>query len=180
MALDNNATLIVSGGDFYTAPVGTSFPDDLDAIPSAWEKVGHTSLDDILSFESEGGDATVVGTLQNPSLRVRYSARTESWTFNLQQFDVAGLRLFYGSNAAIVDGLLQVPATPTPTTAAFLIVFRDQGRAFPIYAPKTEILRGDNLEISDTESLASLPIKVTPLQYGANTWTYALKPITTP
>ena len=178
MALDNDATLIVSGGFYYRAPTGTAFPADLDDVDAPWVNLGHTSLEDILSISSEGGEPTVLGTLQNKQLRTTRTPRTETFSFVLQQFDEDALKLFFGSNATTgVDGTLQVPTNPTPTTAAFLAVFQDSGNRFAIYAPRAEIFRGEDMELSDTESFAGLPLAVTPLVHGSNTWTYAVLPL---
>lgn len=185
MALDETATLVVGSGNYFTNDVGTALPADLldpnggivDPAPK-WENVGHTSLEDIFSVTSEGGEATVIGTLQNSSLRTKYSARTETIAITLQQFDKASLKLFYGSNAVEnADGTIGVPENPTPTTKAFLAIFVDGENHFAFYAPKAEIYRADDLSISDTESLAGLPIGVKPLKNGTNTWTYAVTPL---
>ncbi|MGW1040041.1 phage tail tube protein [Streptomyces sp. NPDC002547] len=178
MALNDNATLVIGSGNYLTAPVGTDIPEDLLAPTSPWESVGHTSLEDIFSITSEGGDATVVGTLQSKSLRTKYSPRTETMAFTLQQFDIPGLRLYYGSNAPLLpDGSVGVPEDPTPTVCAFLVVFIDGENHFALYAPKAEIYRADDVSFGDTESLAGLPLGVKPMSYGSNNWTYAVTPL---
>ncbi|QJD50662.1 major tail protein [Streptomyces phage Issmi] len=178
MALNDNATLVIGSGNYLTAPVGTAMPEDLLVPTSPWENVGHTSLEDIFSISSEGGEATVIGSLQNKSLRTKYSARTETMTFTLQQFDVAGLKLYYGSNAPILpDGSVGVPTDPTPTVGSFLVVFVDGENHFAFYAPKAEIYRADDVSFGDTESLAGLPIGVKPMALGSNNWTYAITPL---
>ncbi|MEU9044103.1 hypothetical protein AB0D63_20850 [Kitasatospora sp. NPDC048343] len=178
MPINDDATLVVGSGNFLTAPPGTPIPADLLAPTSPWDTVGHTSLEDIFGISSEGGDATVIGTLQNKNLRTKYGARTETMALTLQQFDVAGLRLFYGSNAPLLpDGSVGVPTDPTPTVAAFLALFIDGTHHFAFYAPKAEIYRADDLSLSDTESLAGLPIGVKPMAYGSNAWTYAVTPL---
>ena len=99
-------------------------------------------------------------------------------TFTLQQFDTKGLRLFYGSNApTLSNGLVGVPADPQPTVCAFLAVFVDGDNHFGIYAPKAEIYRADDLSLSDTETLAGLPLGVKPMVLGSNSWTYAVTPL---
>jgi hypothetical protein len=178
VALNDNATLVIGSGNYLTAPVGTDLPEDLLVPTSPWSSVGHTSLEDILSIASEGGEATTIGTLQNKSLRTKYSARTETMTFTLQQFDVPGLKLYYGSNAPVLpNGTVGVPTEPTPTSAAFLAVFVDGENHFAFYAPKAEIYRADDVSFGDTESLAGLPIGVKPMAYGSNTYTYAITPL---
>jgi hypothetical protein len=178
VALNDNATLVIGSGNYLTAPVGTDLPEDLLVPTSPWSIVGHTSLEDIFSIASEGGEATVIGTLQNKSLRTKYSARTETMTFTLQQFDVPGLKLYYGSNAPVLpNGTVGVPTEPTPTVSAFLAVFVDGENHFAFYAPKAEIYRADDVSFGDTESLAGLPIGVKPMAFGSNTYTYAITPL---
>lgn len=181
MALDNNAVMQVGGGHFYTAVEGTDCPTDLSVTPTTpWTEIGHTSLDSILAFSSDGGDTTTLGTLQAPTLRQVIAARTESMSFTLEQWDAASLKLYFGSNMKDVnaDGkLLGVPNKPVPTRVAFLVVLSDGNRQFGIWAPSANIFRGDDASLDDTESLAGLPINVTPLTYQTNEFTYALTPI---
>lgn len=178
MALNDLATLVINTGNFFTAPVDTVLPTDLLAPAVAWEKVGHTSLEDIFGISSEGGEATTLGTLQNASLRTKYGTRQETFTFTLQQFDAPGLRLFFGSNApTLPNGAIGVPTNPVPTVKAFLAVFIDGTSKFAFWAPKAEIYRGDDMSISDTESLAGLPLAVKALQSGSNNYTYAVTPV---
>lgn len=183
MPLNNNATLIVGAGNFFTAPYvqasPAALPANLLSVPAPWVNVGHTSLEDIFSVASEGGEATSLGTLQAKTLRTTYSARTETFNIMLQQFDAASLKFYFGSNTTTGGGgELQVPTAPTPTIASFLAVFVDGTNKFGFYAPKAEILRGDDLSISDSESLAGLPISVKPVAHDTNTWAYAVTPLT--
>lgn len=180
MAKNDDATLIIGTGNFYTATVGTALPADLLAPEVAWVNVGNTSIEDIFGISSDGGDATTISTLQSKPLRTKFATRTETFTFTLQQFDLDSLKLYFGSNMVDTAGdgsLLGVPGDPTPTTAAFLAVFQDGENVFAFYAPKAEIFRQDDMSLSDTESLAGLPLGVTPLAYNANTWAYAITPL---
>lgn len=181
MALTDSATLNIGTGHLYLAPVSTVAPTDFRQPEVAWKEIGHTSLDDIFTVSSEGGDSTVLGTLQSPSLRTTVASRTESFGFNLAQWDEASLKLYFGSNAAVEStgpaaGLLGVPSKPAPTTNAFLAVYYDGDVDFVIYAQKAEISRGDDFSLSDTTSLALLPIKVTPLSV-AGAAPYHVKPL---
>ncbi|NUV86593.1 hypothetical protein G6W61_10275 [Streptomyces sp. KAI-26] len=178
MAINDAATLVVGSGNYLTAPTGTAMPADLLTPLSPWQNVGHTSLEDVFGITSEGGEATTIGSLQNKSLRTKYSARTETMTFTLQQWDTAALKLYFGANAPILpDGSVGVPTNPEPTQAAFLAVFVDGDNHFAFYAPRAEIYRADDMAISDTESLAGLPLGVKPMALGANEWTYAITPL---
>lgn len=180
MALIDNAVLVPNAGNYFTSEVGTEIPTDLTTITAEWANIGHTSLEDVLAFSSEGGEKTTLGTLQNKALRNTYTPRVDAMALTLQQFDVEALRLYYGSNAVDVNGdgtLIGVPQNPAPTTRAFLAVFIDGNSVFAVYAPKAEIFRGEAVEIADTESLAGLPLSITPLIYGDNQWPYALTPL---
>ena len=172
MTIDNTAVLKVGTGHFYTAPVGTALPADLRNPGGTWTEMGHTSIQDILSASSEGGETTTLRSLQNKTLRQTVAARTEAFVMNLLQFDTAGLKLYYGSNAAIVSGNVRVPSNPVPTEVAWLVVFYDGQTTAGIYAPKVSILRSDDLSVADTENLAQLSLKVTPLNYGSNDWPF--------
>jgi hypothetical protein len=178
VALNDNATLVIGAGNYFHGPVGTAIPTDLTDVDTPWENFGHTSLEDIFGVDSEGGEASVLGTLQNRTLRTRYSDRVEKFTFTIQQFDEDSLKMYFGSNMVeLPNGLLGVPSNPTPIVRAFLAVFIDGTHVFAFYAPKAEIYRGDAMSLSDTESLAGLPLNVTPLQYLTNAYPYAITPL---
>ena len=177
MALNNNAVLKVGVGHFYTAPVGTAVPTDLRNPGGSWTHMGHTSVADILSANSEGGETTTLRSLQNKTLRTTTAARTEAFIMNLLQFDSASLKLYYGANA-VVDGsgYVEIPSSPVATEVAWLVVFYDGQTTAGVYAPKVSILRSDDLSVSDTENLVQLPVKVTPLQYLANDYAFKWLP----
>lgn len=179
MAKIDNATLVVGSGNFYTAPVGTAMPVSISSAPAdPWENVGHTSLENIVSFTSEGGDATTLGTLQSKALRTTYAPRVESFGIEVQQFDRKSLRLYYGANAPMLpSGLLGIPQSPEPTECAFLAIFVDGENRFAIYVPRCEIFRSDDVAVQDAESLVSLPLNVKPLIYSTNEYTYAVTPL---
>ncbi len=177
MALTNEAVLKVGVGHFYTAAVGTALPADLRNPSGAWTHMGHTSVQDILSASSEGGETTTLRSLQNATLRTTTAARTEAFIMNLLQFDSASLKLYYGSNATVDgSGHVAVPSNPVATEVAWLVVFYDGQTTAGVYAPKVSILRSDDLGISDTENLVQLPVKVTPLQYLANDFAFKWLP----
>lgn len=184
MALNDDAVLVIGAGNYFTAPTDTALPVDLLAPTVAWENIGHTSLEDIFGITSEGGEASTIGTLQNKALRTKYSARTDTISIILQQFDEAGLALYFGSNlvadaGGVDSGFVGVPLTPSPTTCAFLAVYVDGDNVFAIYAPKAEIFKSDDVDAGDDETPASLPLGVKPLQSGTNEWAFAITPLGT-
>lgn len=170
MALNDLAVLKAGAGHFYTAPVGTALPTDLRNPGASWTHMGHTSVEDILSSSSEGGDVTTLRSLQNKSLRTSVAPRTESYAMNLLQFDKEALKLYYGANATVTATGVRVPQNAVATETAWLVVFIDGNNTAGIYAPKASIFRGDDFTVSDTENLAQLNLKVTPLGYQSNDW----------
>lgn len=180
MALNDNSTLVVKTGRFYIAEVGTPSPTDLLNPDTPWEELGHTSVEDILSWATEGGETTTLASLQSPSLRATSSARTESFTTTLLQWDEQSLPFYFGSNMELIteSTILQgVNSNPTPVEKALLIVLRDGQNAFPIYAPSVSIARGDDLSIDSTEDLAGLPIQISLRNYQGNSWAFAVAPV---
>jgi len=177
LALDPSKTLVVGSGNYFVADPGTPLPTDLKAPDIAWTNIGHTSAEEILNIASEGGDITVLGSLQNSALRTTRSALTDNFGITLLQWDQETLKLYYGSNATFVAGALRVPSNPQPTEKAFLAVFTDGDNVFHIYAPKVEISRGDAIDLSDTESLAGIPLNIQPLVFSTNDWTYEVSEV---
>lgn len=176
MALDSTAVVKVGVGHFYTAPVGTAIPADLTAPGGAWTHMGHTSVEDILASASEGGESTTLRSLQAKSLRTVISPRTESFTMNLLQFDVPGLKLYYGSNASVVNGNVEVPENPQPTERAWLVVFLDGHTVFGLHALKASFFRADDFAITDTENLSQLSLRISPLVADGSVSTFTFLP----
>ena len=180
MTLNDNATLVIQGGNYFLHDtLGSAAPEDLATIAVGWENLGHTDLEDVIAFASEGGEATTLGTLQKRTLRTTYSNRIDTFTFNLQQFDEDSLKLYYGSNMAeLATGSIwrTVPDSPEITVRAFLAVFTDGLSKFGIYAPAAEVYRADDAEFASDE-LAGLPIQIKPLNFSTNDWKVALTPL---
>ena len=142
---------MVNSGNYFIGPVGTKPPTDLLNPAAPWENMGHTSLDEILGVSSDGGEATVLGTLQAKQLRTARSARTETMRVNLQQFDATGLKLFFGANMSPTSDDARfsgVPSSPQPTKVAFMAVYIDGENTFALWAPSVEILRGDDFDLA--------------------------------
>ena len=183
MAINDTSTLVVKTGRFYVNEVGTAAPTALDRaslLTAGWEELGHTSLDDILSWATEGGETTTLGSLQSPSLRQTTSARTESFTTTLLQWDAATLPFYFGGNMELIEGsdiFMGVKSAPESIRRAFLVVFEDGQNRFPVYAPAASIGRGDDLAIDSTEDLAGLPIQISLLNHEGNDWAFAVAPI---
>lgn len=176
MAINDAKVLRPNTAHFYThATIGQGVPANLrNPEAEGWEHMGHTSLEDILSATSEGGETQVLPSLQNRQLRTSRGTSTESFAMNLLQLDESAAKLYFGSNAVLsADGrVLSIPSDPQPTTVAWLCVMYDGTNDAGYHAPKCEILRGEDLSVSDTESLTQLPIRITPLAIGDSATPY--------
>lgn len=168
MALNDNAVLKPNTAHFYTATELTARPADLRNPGAEWEHMGHTSLEDILAASTEGGDQSILPSLQNRQLRTARNTSTTSFRVNLLQLDKNSAKLYFGSNAEFdaSGNIVSVPADPQPTKVAWLCVMYDGQNDAGYYAARAEIVRGEDLSISDTESLAMLPVQITPLSVG--------------
>lgn len=179
MALLNNAVLVPGKAQYFLGTTGTSAPADIKSIDAGkWDNIGHTSIEAILAASSEGGEATTLNTMQAKPLRTSYSARTESFSFSVHQFDTATMKLYFGDNmVSVSSGWLGVNTAPQVTKKAFLCVLLDGATAFGIYMPEAEIYRGEDFSFEDSEALAALPLKVTPVVADGNNWAYAMTPL---
>lgn len=165
MALDGTKTFKPSNLHMYTAEVGTALPEDFDAPGGSWTHAGHSSLDDILTFQTEGGETTTLGSIQNRSLRQSTTAAVRSMVINLLQWDANSLKLYYGSNAEVSGNKISIPETPAPSEKAVLIVVKDGENDFVVFATRASLIGEGDISITDTESLAQLPIRITPLSH---------------
>ena len=180
MALTDTATLVIGTAHYFVATTGTAKPTDAKNPGASWEEIGHTDLESILTMETEGGERRVLGTLQKKTLRTTTSSQTDSFSLTLQQWDEAGLKLYYGSNATVgPDGAVRVPSKPEPTEKAFYAVFWDGDQYVDLYAAKSEISRAETIDFADTENLAGLPLSIQPLEDGSNEWGYEVGPVQT-
>jgi hypothetical protein len=177
LAFNDDAVIKIATAHFYTAPVGTPAPTDPLNPGADWENVGHTTLENILSMTTEGGEKTTLGSLQNRNLKNSYSARSVTFNFSIHQFDEDGIKLYLGSNAVTRDGRIGQADTPVPTQRAFYVAVEDGEQFTDFYVPRADILGSDDLALSDTESLASLPLGVTPLRMNDHAAAWYTSPV---
>src|SRR5690606_36311693 len=111
MRLIDGGTVVPNAGNccIFRNPITiVALPADLAASAAitlaGGDNIGHTDIDSVIEFASEGGEITVLGTLQNPNLRTRVAPRSENFTINLQQFTEDALKLYYGDNMESLDG----------------------------------------------------------------------------
>lgn len=179
MAFNADAVLKPTRADFYWGKPGTAKPADYTKEPGAgWENIGHSSIEDILAVSTEGGEATQLGSIQSPSLRTSVSPAIRSFTVNFLQWDTATMQLYYGANAKVgSDGSLQIPETATPSEGAWLAIIRDGNARGGFFAAKATAIGDGDFSISDTDSLAQLPVKFTPVSVDGAEFAFEFLPM---
>ncbi len=182
MALTDTAVLQPGTGAVFTGVVGTATKwtvSNLTAfasagtIPSGWTHLGHTSLEDVLTFGQDGGETEVKGSWQNKALReIQTEAPVDYFVVPSLQFDNDVLALYYGGGDVSVADEFGVPDTATIQEKAVTLVMVD-GTSGPIalYAPKASIRREDAMEFDPAE-FTTIPLRFTPLKYSTNKKAY--------
>ncbi|MDU6694318.1 MAG: hypothetical protein E6451_10980 [Enterococcus faecalis] len=189
MAIIDSKSLVVDGMHFFTAEVDTVVSDaDLKTIAkgvqtdgaitlSKWEDLGHTSLDAPLKLTTEGGEVTTLGSLQNHALRTRTSDKIRSLEIDSVQFDEETIKMFLGANTLKEANLLWEQTKATPVQKAFLGVAVDGDGLFVIHGPKVDITANGDLDASNAEELAKLPLKFTFLKSDKAKGAFAITPV---
>jgi len=161
MALNDSAVFIPGTGRIYVAPSATAVPANLVTPASPWAELGHTSRDNGLTITRDGGDSTVLGTWQNPSLRERRDPTTFAITMELQQIDNVALEMYFGEGD-LADGSFGVATVGDTTERALYVRIIDGAKEVGLYVPKVSIAADDDVSI-DVEGFLSLPIRATVL-----------------
>lgn len=174
MALNDDAVLVPGVGHMFTndtlgskwtlAQVNTYA--SAGTIPAGWDEFGHTDLDTILAFQSEGGDTSTKGSWQNPSLRtVITSASVDSIVVNAEQVLDDQILSFYhgGGDYSTTTGEFGWPDAPAAQEKAFMLVMLDGADPLGLAVPKASLLRNDVPTFASDDFL-KLPIKITILQ----------------
>lgn len=175
MALDGTKVFLPAEGHFYLAPVGTPYPAAPTAPAAPYVEIGHTQRDSPFTTSYEGGEQTVLGTLQSPSLRVSTAPVTTTIGFGLHQYDEDNLQLFYGGGTFdALTGLFWIPRNRTPQEHAMFVRFIDGTKEQPRYYPKISIVGATDGETLDTAALAVMPVLLTILDDGTSDGMYAI------
>ena len=179
MVTTNSSVILPAEGRFYIAPVGTAKPTTT-AVPSApWTEVGHTTFEDPLVVERDGGDVTVLRSWQASAVRSSIEGITYKLTFGLLEHDDLAMNLYYGGGAvnATTDEF-EVPKTPAAQPKALFVRLIDGAATWSRYFSLTEIIGSDDEEF-DPEELLFLPVTATVLDDPAVSYLFAIKGSTT-
>lgn len=137
-------------GTVFVAPKDTELPDDLSKLliscegTGAWSNLGHTSADNLPSWDSDGGDATSKDSWKTPGARTTYDAKTVSVSVKSIQADAKTLKFIYNgweqADPAKPKGVV-MSLDPAPRDIAMVVVSYDPGTDsnFGMYMPSASM-----------------------------------------
>jgi hypothetical protein len=171
MPLTDTATIIPGTGHVLLGATGAAKPTlaaletfaaDTDTPPANYTDIGHTAIEDVLTFGSEGGETEVKGSWQNPSLReVLTSQIVDSVVVPaLQIIDNEVLTLYYGGGDDSVANEFAVPDISVPQERALLIVMVDGADVLGLWSAKTSVKRDDAFSVDPTDFMTA-PLRFT-------------------
>lgn len=175
MALDDNAVVVPATGHFFLHDTAGTDPwtkaqiatfASAGTMPGAWYEMGHTDLDNPMSWDQDGGDSTVKGSFQNPQLRqVLTGTVVDKFTIPAEQIlDNKIMTLYYGGGDASAADQFDVPDVPTAQEKAFMGVLLDGAIQVGVGIPKVSIIRADNLSV-DPQDFLKAPLLFTVLKF---------------
>lgn len=131
-------------------------------LPTGFTTLGHTTLDKVVAFASDGGDTEVKGSLQNRALRevLKSAAVDRIVVSSLQIQDNTVLTLYYGGGDATVANTFDVPDNPGVQERALLVVIVDAVSPVGLYVPRSSVRRDDVMAIP-ADDFASAPLRFT-------------------
>lgn len=176
MALTDSAVLVPGVGHVLAGAVDatkpaladlTAFAANTATLPTGFTNLGHTSIDDVLTFGQEGGDTEVKGSWQNSSLReVITEATVDYFVIPALQVDNDVLTLYYGGGTITTANEFHVPDSPVPQEKAICVIMLDGSTPVALYIAKCSIRREDAPEFA-TDDFTKWPLRFTPLKSGS-------------
>lgn len=168
--LSKDPVLVPNTGYIFVAPEGTpkpTLPLDIrnlrtlrESVGVSWASIGNTSLENGVNHESEGDDAEVLGTWQNPALRTTNPTKIYTVTLALADYTVETYKLYYGGGSLATDGSFVIPSVPAATTKAMLIVAVDGDRHVVEYYERVSMIGAEGTTY-DPAALSEMPVKAT-------------------
>ena len=160
--------LIPGQGWVLTGNVDAAVPDittfdetDIDNFSEAWDWIGSTSLDSIVSISKEGGEVESKGTWDTPNKRTTKNPETWTMTISAVSFTQATLEKAFptGTWDAQAQGYA-LPSKSSTTSRAVLVIMRDAVSGYAaIYVPNGAMSAGDAPTL-DAENFFEIPLSV--------------------
>lgn len=173
MAADSTALVVPGNGTVFKATENTKMPTGgisafslLGTPPTGWTSLGHTSTDNTVAFNRDGGDATKLGTWLQDGVRTIYAADDWSLTIGTLQVDKDSLDLAYNGAFDTDNGYI-IPSSNGGTSTALFVLCQDGTGQLGFYIPSTTTKLGDAPSI-DTEKFFETPLRAS-IQPAATT-----------
>lgn len=161
MAGMNAAAVIIPGrGAVFSADSGTTPPAYLTMTPAApgtgWTCLGHTSKDNSVALNKDGGDATSYDSWWQAALAVTYDPNKWSVNVNPLQMEVGVLDLAFNGSLDEDNGYI-VPSSIVAVEKALFVLAMQGTNRMGLYLPKVSITLGDAPSFDPTK-LFEIPL----------------------
>lgn len=176
MSLDDTAVMRPGTGHFLLRDPNTAGPSfaeleafvaDTTVLPTGNTDLGNTSLNDVLAFDSEGGDSTVIGSWQKKSLKEIVTAEAvDYFTTTALQISNDNLDLYFGAGDASGTDEWVAPSTSSKTEKGVTIVMFDGSDWAAVDCGKVSIGRDTGINV-DPEYFLGFPLRFTILDATA-------------
>lgn len=175
MSLNDAAVVYPNTAHFFLGNADTAVEPLLSAIEAyvadtttpitGLTNLGHTTLDNVMAWGSDGGDSEVKGSLQNKSLReVLTSEKVDYFTVNSMQVkDNEVLTLYYGGGDTSSANRFGTPDNAVIQNRAVLVIIFDDEGPLGMYAQKCSVRADDSIQMP-ADDFTSLPLRFTPLK----------------
>lgn len=172
MSANSNALIIPGKGTvFRSAPNAVLPPNPLSAFtltgsaPVGFSNLGHTSKQNLISFNKEGGEATTIDTFLADAVEVVYSSM--KWGLNIGALQIDHDNLDLAFNGDYDTGGYLIPGSPTPVGAGLFLLFQGRVSKLGFWIPNTTVTLGDAPSV-DTENFFELPLSASILGAANN------------
>ncbi|MCK2242320.1 MULTISPECIES: hypothetical protein [unclassified Crossiella] len=170
MPLNDSAVFLPSVVHIFTAPVGGPAPTLAmvkaapATAPAGWDDLGHSSTEEDIEFDTDGGDSEVKGSRQVRNLREITEATVDFLSVNSIQLTNDTLTLFYGPGGdTSKPGQYDAPSAFGTAERGVLLVFLDGAKRAGLWWPRTSIRRNGGIGAAADDFLR-FPLRFTRLQ----------------
>lgn len=147
-----------AAGAVYVAPKGTAVPTNATtALPAAFVNLGYVSEDGLVNAVET--DTETINAWGGERVLVGQTSYAEMFTFNLIETRAEALRLYYGDNNVVVDGVtgaitVTAKSTILPTVVLVFELVLTGGRIKRIVVPVAQMVdRSGEITYVDGEAI---------------------------
>lgn len=167
MAAPDSGNVIIPGrGAIFVAPVGTAFPNYKTLTPSNvsgdWRCIGHTSVENGVALNKDGGDATTYDSWWDVAIESTYAATNWSVNANALEMTRDNFDLAFNGEADTESdtGGYKVPSDIQANQVAMFVLAVQGTKRMGLGLYKVSLTLGDAPEF-DREALFELPLSGT-------------------